>query len=140
VGLDYQTARENFIADPCPEHEQNLLVCADTRLLGIRYKCIRDACQTALGKLAYELRDIMVPILERKITHLEKELQSAMQDEAQHRATEAERGFLFASKVNDPVPTLKRTISQTHDQIRTLEAHDITRTPAQWAMMIGVEL
>lgn len=137
LSLDNQTAKDNFIADPSPEHEQALLLVADPNLLATRYRAVRDACKVALGKLAYELRDLMVPILERKIRRLERELHDALAEEAKERTAAKERGTLFQRKVNGPVDSIQRAITITKDSIKDLNELRVDRAPGVWIKSLG---
>jgi hypothetical protein len=91
----------------------------------------------ALGKLAYELRDIMVPLLERKIRRLEKELQDALVAEAKERTTATARGALFQRPVNGPVESLQRAITIAKDSIKDLNELRVDRTPAVWVNRVA---
>jgi len=132
LSLDLQTAKDNFIADPSAEHEQAFLLVADRKLLATRYRAVRDAFKVALGKLAYELRDIMVPILERKIRRLEKELQGALAAEAKERAASTERGTIFQRQVNGSVESLQHAITIAKDSIKDLNELRVDRAPGVW--------
>ena len=132
VGLDGATAIENFTRDPSPEHECTLMACADTRALALQYQTIRDACKSALLKLSYELRDIVVPILERKKQRLEEEYAKALEAEAILKAEAKKAGTIHQNKVNDPVPSLYRAISSVKDSLTHLNEQRIDRTPAKW--------
>jgi hypothetical protein len=132
VGLDRATAIENFTRDPSSEHERTLMACSDTRALALQYQAVRDACKTSLLKLSYELRDIVVPILERKKQRLEQEYAKALEEEAIEKAAVQKRGFLFQRKVNGPVESLYRAISTVKDSITHLNEQRIDRTPAKW--------
>lgn len=94
-----------------------------------RHRAVRDACKVALGRLAFELRDIMVPILERKIRRLEQEHQDALATEAKQRVAEKERGTIFQRQVNGPVESLQRAITSTKDSIKDLNELRVDRTP-----------
>jgi hypothetical protein len=137
LSLDIQTTKDNFIADPSPEHGQALLLVADPKLLATRYRAVRDACKVALGRLAFELRDIMVPILERKIRRLEQEHQDALATEAKQRAAEKERGTIFQRQVNGPVESIQRAITNAKDSIKDLKELRVDRTPGVWIQSLG---
>lgn len=137
---DFKAARENFIEDPSLANERRLKEFADWKLMSLQYQAVRDCCKIALKKLAYELRDIMEPILNPKLAYMEQRLDYEQEDYEREQAQNRSLGIYTVQKVNDPIPTLKRAISQTRSHLHTLEAHDITRTPKQWALMIGVEL
>lgn len=137
---DFKAARENFIEDPSPANERRLKEFSDWKLISLQYQAVRECCKIALKKLAYELRDIMEPILNPKLAHMEQRLDYEQEEYARQKAQDESIGIYSVQNVNDPIPTLKRTISQTRSHLLALEAHDTTRTPAQWALIIGVEL
>lgn len=137
VGLDRATAIENFTRDPSPEHERTLKACADIRALALQYQAVRDACKTALLKLTYELRDIVMPILERKKAQLEKEYAKALEEETVLRAEAKKADTLFQRKVNGPVASLHGRISNSIDNISHLNEQRIDRTPASWLQSLS---
>lgn len=137
IGMDRHAAIENFIEDPSPENEKILMACCDTKLLATQYRAVREACHTALSKLSYQMRHIVVPILERKIQLLESELAIACEEEATKRAKEKDRGFIYTGHVNDPVSTLKRSISQAEDSIKDLNYLSVTRSPGYYLEILS---
>jgi hypothetical protein len=137
VGLDRATAIENFTRDPSPEHERTLMACTDTRALALQYMTVRDACKTALLKLTYELRDIVVPILDRQKAQLDKEYAKALEEETVLRAEAKKAGTVYQRKVNGPVSSLHGRISNTIDNISHLNEQRIDRTPASWLQSLS---
>lgn len=88
-------------------------------------------------KLTYELRDIVVPILERRKAQLEKEYAKALEEETVLRAEAKKAETLYQRKVNGPVESLYRAISTVKDNISHLNEQRIDRTPATWLQSLS---
>lgn len=132
-----EQARNNFLANPTDESAKALMEYADPRLMASRYRAVASACNEALEKLAYELRDIMVPLLERKLVVLEKSLASALKEEAVQKEKVMKKGSLFERKVNGAVQRAQHAISRTKDAIAELNELPTQRTPASWLEFYG---
>jgi len=132
IGHDMEQARRQFIADPTEANEAELLRCADSALLAKQYRAVREACDKALHSLAYRLRDIVRPMLERAIARLQEDLAKAEAVEAKERQRIEEKGGYFCRAPKSDCSALELRISRLRDDIRELEQLTTRREPVSW--------
>lgn len=132
IELDRQRARIRFIEEPSPENEAELIRCADVTLLARQYATMREACDEALGGLAFRLRDVVAPMLRRLIDRLREDLREAEEAEAKERAAVEAAGRVFARSPKSRCTELSLAISRyrrCHDEV---SAGTSDREPAAW--------
>ena len=136
IGQDMGLTRKRFIEDPSEANEAELLRCADVSLLGKQYCTVRETCDEALRSLAYTVRDIVVPMLERAVERLQEDLVKAEAAEVKERRRVQAAGGFFARSPKSDCTNLELAISQLELEIHNAKELNTVREPADWLQMV----